>query len=73
MVMSFALKWLGAIVSFWPSSSVAPDNARVRFAPQSGPQPITGKTTLTLSCIALDGATITKSATVKILPTFQEI
>jgi hypothetical protein len=34
---------------------------------------ITGETTYTLSCLALDGATITKSATVRILPTFQEL
>ena len=36
-------------------------------------KPITGETTYTLSCIALDGSTLTKSATVKIIPTFQEI
>jgi hypothetical protein len=36
-------------------------------------KPITGETTYTLSCLALDGATITKSATVRIIPTFQEL
>jgi hypothetical protein len=36
-------------------------------------KPITSETTYTLSCIALDGATLTKSATVKVIPTFQEI
>ncbi len=36
-------------------------------------KPITGETTYTLSCLALDGATLTKSATVHILPTFQEL
>ncbi len=36
-------------------------------------KPITGETTYTLSCIAPDGTTLTKSATVRILPTFQEI
>jgi len=34
---------------------------------------ITGETTYTLSCIALDSTTLTKSATVRILPTFQEL
>ena len=29
--------------------------------------------TYTLSCIALDGSTLTKTATVKIIPTFQEL
>jgi len=36
-------------------------------------KPVTGETTYTLSCLALDGRTLTKSATVKIIPTFQEI
>jgi hypothetical protein len=36
-------------------------------------EPITGETIYTLSCIALDGATLTKSATVRIIPTFQEL
>ena len=36
-------------------------------------KPITAQTTYTLSCLALDGATITKAATVKIIPTFQEL
>ena len=36
-------------------------------------KPITGETTYTLSCLALDGATLTKSATVRIIPTFQEL
>jgi hypothetical protein len=34
--------------------------------------PITGETTYTLSCIPLDGSTLTKQATVRIIPTFQE-
>jgi hypothetical protein len=36
-------------------------------------KPITGQTTYTLSCIDAGGATLTKSATVRIIPTFQEI
>ncbi len=36
-------------------------------------RPITAETTYTLSCLALDSSTITKSATVRILPTFQEL
>ena len=36
-------------------------------------KPITGETTYALSCLALDDTTLTKSATVRILPTFQEI
>ena len=36
-------------------------------------KPIAGETTYTLSCLALDGSTLTKSATVKIIPTFQEL
>jgi len=36
-------------------------------------RPITAETTYTLSCRALDGATLTKSATVRIIPTFQEL
>ncbi|KAB2943619.1 MAG: hypothetical protein K8F92_04600 [Hyphomicrobium sp.] len=35
-------------------------------------KPITGETTYTLSCLALDGTTLTKTATVRIIPTFQE-
>ena len=36
-------------------------------------KPITGETTYTLSCIALNGGTtLTKQATVRIIPTFQE-
>jgi hypothetical protein len=35
-------------------------------------KPITGETTYTFSCIDAGGATLTKSATVKIIPTFQE-
>ncbi len=33
-------------------------------------KPITGETRYTLSCIDLDGSTLTKSASVRILPTF---
>lgn len=36
-------------------------------------KPITGETTYTLSCIDLNGGTLTKQAKVRILPTFQEI
>jgi len=36
-------------------------------------KPITGETTYTLSCLTQNGTTLTKSATVKIIPTFQEI
>jgi hypothetical protein len=36
-------------------------------------KPITGETTYTLSCLALDGSRLTKSTTVRIIPTFQEI
>ncbi len=36
-------------------------------------RPITAETTYTLSCHTPDGATLTKSATVRIIPTFQEI
>jgi hypothetical protein len=36
-------------------------------------KPITAQTTYTLSCIDLEGDTQTKQATVRILPTFQEI
>jgi hypothetical protein len=35
-------------------------------------KPITGETTYTLSCVTLDGSTLRKSATVRIIPTFQE-
>ncbi len=35
--------------------------------------PITQATTYTLSCLALDGSTLTKSPTVRIIPTFQEL
>jgi len=35
--------------------------------------PIVQRTTYTLSCIGLDGSTLTKSATVSILPVFQEL
>jgi hypothetical protein len=35
-------------------------------------KPITGETTYTLSCITLDGTPLTKQATVRIIPTFQE-
>ncbi len=34
---------------------------------------ITGETTYTLSCLALHGSTLTKSATVRVIPSFQEI
>jgi hypothetical protein len=34
--------------------------------------PITGETTYTLSCVALDGTTLTKQATVRVIPAFQE-
>ena len=36
-------------------------------------KPITGETTYTLSCIDLEGDTQTKQATVRIIPTFQEL
>jgi hypothetical protein len=36
-------------------------------------KPITGETTYTLSCLTLDGTTVTKSAAVHILPTFQKL
>ena len=36
-------------------------------------KPITAQTTYTLSCVALDGTTLTKPATVRIIPTFQEL
>jgi hypothetical protein len=36
-------------------------------------KPITSETTYTRSCLALDGSTLTKSATVRILPTFQDL
>lgn len=35
--------------------------------------PITGETTYTLSCTGLDDSTLTKSATVKLVPVFKEI
>ncbi len=35
-------------------------------------KPITGETTYTLSCLDLEGATRTKTATVRIIPVFQE-
>jgi hypothetical protein len=35
-------------------------------------KPISSETTYTLTWLALDGSTLTKSATVKITPTFQE-
>jgi hypothetical protein len=35
--------------------------------------PIQGQTTYTLSCLNLGGATQTKQATVRIIPTFQEL
>ncbi len=35
-------------------------------------QPITGGTTYTLSCLTQNGTTLTKSATVRIIPSFQE-
>jgi hypothetical protein len=34
-------------------------------------KPITAETTYTLCCIALDGTPLTKSATVRILPSWQ--
>ena len=40
---------------------------------QAGEKPITGETRYTLTCIDLSGTTQTKTATVRILPTFQEI
>ena len=36
-------------------------------------KPITAQTTYTLSCTDLSGTPLTKSATVRIIPTFQEI
>jgi hypothetical protein len=36
-------------------------------------KPITGETTYTLSCVDAAGATLTNTATVTILPTFQEL
>jgi hypothetical protein len=36
-------------------------------------KPITAATTYTLKCLDLTGATKTKTATVQILPTFQEL
>ncbi len=36
-------------------------------------KPITAQTTYTLSCLTLDGRTLTKTATVRILPRFQEL
>jgi hypothetical protein len=35
-------------------------------------KPITGETTYTLSCVDAAGTTLTKTATVRIIPTFQE-
>jgi hypothetical protein len=35
-------------------------------------RPITGETTYTLSCTTHNGSTLTKSATIRIIPTFQE-
>jgi hypothetical protein len=35
-------------------------------------KPITGETTYTLKCLDLQNRTLTKSATVRILPSFQE-
>jgi hypothetical protein len=45
---------------------------RTSPSPRNTSKPITGETTYTLSCLALDGAVLTKEATVKIIPTFQE-
>lgn len=36
-------------------------------------KPITGETRYTLSCTDLSGTTFAKSATVRVIPTFQEI
>jgi hypothetical protein len=55
-----------------PLSYVAARDARFRFASQSGLQTITGETTYTLSRTTDNGSTLTKSATVRIIPTFQE-
>ena len=35
-------------------------------------KPIHGASTYTLSCLGLDGTTLSKQATVRIIPTFQE-
>ncbi len=36
-------------------------------------KPITGETTYTLSCTTQNGTILTKSATVRLVPTFQEL
>jgi hypothetical protein len=60
-----------------PNGAVTDQNGDARTALQSPlggniSKPITGETTYTLSCLGLDGTTLTKTATVKIIPTFQE-
>lgn len=36
-------------------------------------KPITGETRYALSCVALDGSALVKTATVRVIPTFQEL